>query len=53
MMAEEDKLKLHALIIEISKLSAEIDALKIKRELLLDNFKNIQLVNNKLSIAPN
>jgi len=41
-MQGPDKEKLHKLIIEISKLSARIDTLKKKREVLLDKFKNVQ-----------
>jgi len=41
-MSENNKQKLHAVIVEISKLSSDIDELKKKREELLDKFKQLQ-----------
>jgi predicted nuclease with TOPRIM domain len=41
-MPENNKEKLHAIIVEISKLSNDIDELKKKREELLDKFKELQ-----------
>jgi len=41
-MSENNKEKLHAVIVEISKLSSDIDELKKKREELLDKFKQLQ-----------
>ena len=41
-MSENNKEKLHAIIVEISKLSNDIDELKKKREELLDQFKQLQ-----------
>ena len=46
-MSDENKPELHALIVEISKLSTDIDELKKKRDFLLDKFKNIQLEKEK------
>lgn len=42
-MSENNKLQLHAIIVEISKLSNDIDELKKKRDELLNKFKEIQL----------
>ena len=46
-MADVNKLELHTLIVEISKLSTDIDELKKKRDFLLDKFKNVQLKEEK------
>lgn len=47
-MLEKNKLELHAIITEISKLSADIDVLKKRRGKLLGKFKKIQLRDDKL-----
>ncbi|WP_461451247.1 hypothetical protein [Mucilaginibacter sp.] len=46
-MPNVNKHELHALIVEISKLSNNIDELKKKRDFLLDKFKNVQLTEEK------
>jgi len=50
-MLEKNRLRLHELITEISKLSAEIDVLKQKREALLEVFKEIQSNDDKLDLT--
>jgi hypothetical protein len=46
-MADVNKLELHAIIVEISKLSTDIDELRKKRDFLLDKFKQVQLKDDK------
>lgn len=49
-MSESNKLQLHAIIVEISRLSNDIDELKKKRDALLDKFKEIQLDDDKFDL---
>jgi hypothetical protein len=46
-MIESNKIELYAIIVEISKLSADIDELRKKRDFLLDKFKQIQMKDDK------
>ena len=41
-MSENNKEKLHAIIVEITKISNDIEELKQKRNELLDKFKQLQ-----------
>jgi FtsZ-binding cell division protein ZapB len=41
-MSDHTKIKLHAIIAEITKISNDIEELKKKRNALLDKFKQLQ-----------